>query len=264
MSKLNINGLLKQYGLAQKDLVECTGINKNTVSKYCNNTFENINKTHIDLLCKFFNCTPNDLFTIDETVEVKTPTIVLYDNDTNYFEIINDGVKEVKRKINDPNYTIRKDGMILPESSLIQEIHEDKEPYIAIPSLEQQEYIKQRIDEQLKNKISEIKKELKEEYKNYIKALIDKSIDSHIESAKDDYKKAINLNAKKHLSNTETIQDFYKNHNISEKSNFESNKFAHEIKLTASNNFDKNDFINDESPKLELKVKNNKRYINKG
>jgi hypothetical protein len=210
---------------------------------------------------EFYNCTPNDLFTIDETIEVKTPTIVLYDNDTNYFEIINDGVKEVKRKINDPNYTIRKDGMILPESSLIQEIHEDKEPYIAIPSLEQQEYIKQRIDEQLKNKISEIKKELKEEYKNYIKALIDKSIDSHIESAKDDYKKAINLNAKKHLSNTETIQDFYKNHNISEKSNFESNKFAHEIKLTASNNFDKNDFINDESPKLELKVKNNNALL---
>jgi putative transcriptional regulator len=71
MAQLNINNLLKQYNLTQKDLSDCTDINKNTISKYCNNTFENINKTHIDLMCKFFKCTPNDLFEIDNTVEVK-------------------------------------------------------------------------------------------------------------------------------------------------------------------------------------------------
>lgn len=73
MAQLNINNLLKQYNFTQKDLAECTKINKNTISKYCNNTFESINKEHIDLLCKFFNCTPNDLFEIDTTVEVSSP-----------------------------------------------------------------------------------------------------------------------------------------------------------------------------------------------
>jgi putative transcriptional regulator len=263
MSKLNINDLLKQYGLAQKDLVECTGINKNTVSKYCNDTFENINKNHIDLLCKFFNCTPNDLFSVDETVEVKTPTIVLYDNDTNYFEIINDGVKEVKRKINDPNYTIRKDGMILPESSLIQEMHEDKEPYIAIPSLQEQEYISKEINKQLAEQLYKIKKETEEKYKQHIKALIEKSVNDYIKSANDDYNKAIDINLNKtshFLENNDTF-DLYKNHSISEDSFYDSNRLSEGIESVSSAIMSNNKFTNDDVPKIELKIKSNKKYI---
>jgi putative transcriptional regulator len=96
MAQLNINKLLKQYRLTQKDLAECTGINKNTISKYCNDTFENINKTHIDVLCKFFDCTPNDLFEVDTTVEVENPYVIFYDNETDEFEANNKSIKELK------------------------------------------------------------------------------------------------------------------------------------------------------------------------
>lgn len=83
MATMNLDNLLKQFNLTQKDLSDCTGINKNTISKYCNNNFDNINKTHIDLLCKFFNCTPNQIFDVDYSVEVKKPEIYYYDTVSN-------------------------------------------------------------------------------------------------------------------------------------------------------------------------------------
>lgn len=91
MAYMILNNLLKRYNLNQKDLSESTGINKNTISKYCNNTFENINKIHIDLICKYFKCTPNDIFQIDEGVDVKPAQIMYYDNEIDniiYGEII--------------------------------------------------------------------------------------------------------------------------------------------------------------------------------
>lgn len=90
MANLNIDKLLKRYKLEQKDLAESTGINKNTINKYFNNKFENINRTHIDLICKYFKCTPNDLFEIDDTVEVEPAKILYYDDkkdDFTYGEI---------------------------------------------------------------------------------------------------------------------------------------------------------------------------------
>lgn len=80
MAKLKIDSLLKRYNLNQKELSESTGINKNTVSKYCNNSFENINKLHVDMLCKYFKCTPNDIFEIDDSVEIKPAQIMYYDS----------------------------------------------------------------------------------------------------------------------------------------------------------------------------------------
>lgn len=100
MAQLNIDKLLKEYGLTQKDLADCTGINKNTVSKYCNGTFENINKMHIDLLCKFFDCNVNELFEVDDTVEVKNPNSIVFDNDTDKFEVTNRSIKELKNILN--------------------------------------------------------------------------------------------------------------------------------------------------------------------
>jgi putative transcriptional regulator len=70
MSKMNLDKLIDQCPYNQKDIADYTGINKNTISKYVNNTFEKIDKYHIDLLCDFFKCTPNDLFEL-ESVQQK-------------------------------------------------------------------------------------------------------------------------------------------------------------------------------------------------
>lgn len=70
----NLNELLNFYNLSQKDLIDGTGINKNTISRYCSNTFEKIDKNHIDLLCSFFMCTPNDIFVADNNLEITYPS----------------------------------------------------------------------------------------------------------------------------------------------------------------------------------------------
>lgn len=65
MARMNLYKLLKNSPYSQKDVAIYTGINKNTISRYVNNTFEKIDKDHIDLLCDFFKCTPNDLFDLE-------------------------------------------------------------------------------------------------------------------------------------------------------------------------------------------------------
>jgi putative transcriptional regulator len=82
---MNIDKLLKKYKLNQKDLAEATGINENTISRYCNGTFIKIDKSHISLICKYFKCTPNDIFEIDNTVEVTPAKIIYYDDKTDVF-----------------------------------------------------------------------------------------------------------------------------------------------------------------------------------
>lgn len=57
--KLHI--LLATKRMTQKELAELTGIGKNTISRYCNATFEKIDKQHLDTFCKFFNCNVQDL-----------------------------------------------------------------------------------------------------------------------------------------------------------------------------------------------------------
>lgn len=57
--KLHIK--LAEKRMTQKELSEATGIGKNSISRYCNGTFEKIDKQHLDTLCKFFNCDLSDL-----------------------------------------------------------------------------------------------------------------------------------------------------------------------------------------------------------
>ncbi|EPB8249048.1 helix-turn-helix domain-containing protein [Clostridium perfringens] len=61
MIEFNLHILLAKKRMTQKDLVEATGINKNTINKYFNNTCEKITKEHLNLLCKFFDCKLDDL-----------------------------------------------------------------------------------------------------------------------------------------------------------------------------------------------------------
>lgn len=103
-SRLNI--FLDFYNLTQKDLADCTGINRNTVGRYCNNTFEKIDKSHIDLLCSFFMCNFDDLFKVDNTLEVKYPSIMVKNMIESY---------KVMRKLSDVN--INPDTMEIVENT---------------------------------------------------------------------------------------------------------------------------------------------------
>lgn len=64
MTKINLNLLLASRNLSQQEFARITKINKGTINRYCNNNCEKITLEHIDIICNYFNCTPNDLFTI--------------------------------------------------------------------------------------------------------------------------------------------------------------------------------------------------------
>jgi putative transcriptional regulator len=72
-----LNTFLEFYNITQKELADCTGINRNTIGRYCNNTFEKIDKSHLSLLCSFFKCSLNDLFEIDIDLNIKYPSPVI-------------------------------------------------------------------------------------------------------------------------------------------------------------------------------------------
>ncbi len=61
MIETRLHILLAEKRMTQKELAEVTGIGKNTIGRYCNNTWAKINKEDIDILCKFFNCKIEDL-----------------------------------------------------------------------------------------------------------------------------------------------------------------------------------------------------------
>lgn len=73
MAIFNINSFLKKYNITQKDLADATGINRNTISRYCNNSFETIGKNHIDLIVNFFKCEIEDMISIGEDSIVNYP-----------------------------------------------------------------------------------------------------------------------------------------------------------------------------------------------
>jgi putative transcriptional regulator len=57
--KLHIR--MAERKLSQRELSQLTGIRQPTISAYCNDTFVMIPKEHLDILCKYFNCSVNDL-----------------------------------------------------------------------------------------------------------------------------------------------------------------------------------------------------------
>lgn len=61
MIRMKLHIRLAEKRITQKELSEKTGIGKNTISRYYNDTFEKIDKEHLDILCKFFNCKVEDL-----------------------------------------------------------------------------------------------------------------------------------------------------------------------------------------------------------
>lgn len=49
--------------VSQIEMSQKTGIRRPTLSAYENNTAKTISIEHIDILCKYFDCTPGELFT---------------------------------------------------------------------------------------------------------------------------------------------------------------------------------------------------------
>jgi putative transcriptional regulator len=74
MAKFKLNNLLNFYNLNQKDLSDGTGINKNTINRYCNNTFDKITKEHLDLIVSFFQCSLEDIIEVKSDIEIHYPS----------------------------------------------------------------------------------------------------------------------------------------------------------------------------------------------
>lgn len=65
MAKLRLTSILNDKKISQQQLANATGINKSTINRYCNNSFEKIDKWHLDDICTYLDITPNELFEIE-------------------------------------------------------------------------------------------------------------------------------------------------------------------------------------------------------
>lgn len=61
MIKMRLNIMIAEHGINKSQLANATNIGLNTISRYCNNSFEKIDKEHLDKLCKHFQCELLDL-----------------------------------------------------------------------------------------------------------------------------------------------------------------------------------------------------------
>lgn len=73
MIETRLHILLAEKRMTQKDLSEAIGIGRNTISRYYNNTWTQINKDDISKLCAFFNCKVEDIFYYidDDSISLK-------------------------------------------------------------------------------------------------------------------------------------------------------------------------------------------------
>ena len=75
--KSRLNTYMTFYNITQKELSEGTGINRNTIGRYCNDTFESLPKNHIDALCSFFRVSFESLFETNYNFPIKYPSSVI-------------------------------------------------------------------------------------------------------------------------------------------------------------------------------------------
>lgn len=61
MIKMKLHIKLAEFKMNQKELAEKTGISKNTIGAYCNETNKHIVKEHLDIFCKLFDCKVEDI-----------------------------------------------------------------------------------------------------------------------------------------------------------------------------------------------------------
>ncbi|WP_394896044.1 helix-turn-helix domain-containing protein [Clostridium paraputrificum] len=66
MIKMKLHIKLAEFKMNQKELAEKTGISKNTIGAYCNETNKHIVKEHLDIFCKLFDCKVEDIIEYTE------------------------------------------------------------------------------------------------------------------------------------------------------------------------------------------------------
>lgn len=66
MITMNLRKLMFDKEVNQTQTAKDTGITATIISRYYNNDFTRINKNDMETLCKYFDCTLNELFTIKE------------------------------------------------------------------------------------------------------------------------------------------------------------------------------------------------------
>jgi putative transcriptional regulator len=59
--KIKLRVKMAEINISQKELAIATGIRPNTLGAYMNDTYKHITKEHLDILCKFFKCTIEDI-----------------------------------------------------------------------------------------------------------------------------------------------------------------------------------------------------------
>lgn len=71
MIKMKLHLLMAEKRMSQKDVSQKTGIHTPTINKYFHDTYQRIDKEHIEKLCKLFNCKVQDL--IEYIPDEETP-----------------------------------------------------------------------------------------------------------------------------------------------------------------------------------------------
>jgi putative transcriptional regulator len=74
MIRLSLDKVMKSRGLTQKDIIEITGITRNTVKSLAANASTRIDFPTLDALCRGLNVKPGDLIEyIEDDDAKKTP-----------------------------------------------------------------------------------------------------------------------------------------------------------------------------------------------
>lgn len=76
MIKMNLNIKIAEKNITKKQLSEETGIGKNTIGLYCSGDYKKIDKEHLDIFCKYFNCSVYDLIQFE--YESETSSVAKY------------------------------------------------------------------------------------------------------------------------------------------------------------------------------------------
>jgi DNA-binding Xre family transcriptional regulator len=62
---VKIKNLRSDKGLTQRQIADAMGITETNYRKLENNNVKSISYETLEFLCKYFNCTPNDIFEVN-------------------------------------------------------------------------------------------------------------------------------------------------------------------------------------------------------
>lgn len=71
MIKMNLHIKIAEQRITKSELSRLTGIRTSTISAYCNDTYKQISKEHLDMFCEILKCNVCDLIEYEESVENK-------------------------------------------------------------------------------------------------------------------------------------------------------------------------------------------------